>query len=407
MGFNQISLFTVKIEACIHLRGESRVAPKNSPLIDPRPSYEELRSLFENALDVVIAMDATGAILEWNNQAELVFGWKKRETIGKVLSETIVPIKYRDAHTTGLKEFLKTGQGKILNHRLETTGLRKDGTEFPVELTVTPVKAQNGFFFYAFLRELTVLKKNETEKSRLLQEAEKNLRLRDEFISIAAHELKTPLTSLSIQIQMLNRYIPDCESFKEQKIKGLIKGSQEQILRFTNLVENLLDVSRASAGILIIEKKKENLSEIVRQIVETYQVNILKAHHELELHLEASVIGMWDKVRIEQVIINLLSNAIKYGEGKPITIMTKIDGEKAILTVRDHGIGIAEQDKERIFNRYERAVSKQDFSGLGLGLYITRQIVIAHGGSIYFESRPKEGSTFTVELPLLLTHENG
>ena len=233
----------------------------------------------------------------------------------------------------------------------------------------------------------------------LYQDAQRAISARDEFLSIAAHELKTPLTALSLQMQVLNKILFAIESPKANLFLGPMQHSQQQLDRFIKLVDDILDVSRARSGRLIIEKSKENLSELVGRVAKTYEEELIKLKCSLELHLGPSVIGMVDPVRIEQVLGNLIGNAIKYGTGKPIEITTKVEGSYNILLVRDFGLGIAKEDQARIFNLFERAMSVKNFAGLGLGLYITRQIILAHSGSIQLESELGKGSTFIVKLP--------
>ena len=171
--------------------------------------------------------------------------------------------------------------------------------------------------------------------------------------------------------------------------------------RLKSLVENLLDVSRASAGRLIIERTEVNLSELINRVANTFAAELVAAKCTLELRVDASILGQWDTVRIEQVLVNLLSNAIKFGAGKPVAITATIKDAHAHFEVRDQGIGIAKEDQARIFGRFERAATIKNFAGLGLGLYITSQIIAVHGGNIRVESEAGKGAYFIVDLPLV------
>jgi signal transduction histidine kinase len=171
------------------------------------------------------------------------------------------------------------------------------------------------------------------------------------------------------------------------------------VSRLTTLVNTLLDVSRASAGKMQLDLAEGDLAEIVTDSAERLRDDLERAHCELSMRVEAGVVGTWDQVRVDQVVTNLISNAIKYGAGKPIEITLSSTADTATLTVRDQGIGIAKQDHLRIFQRFARAVSPEHYGGLGLGLWIVRELVEAMGGKVRAEGEPGHGATFTVELP--------
>ncbi|MFP2904038.1 ATP-binding protein [Pyxidicoccus sp. 3LFB2] len=234
------------------------------------------------------------------------------------------------------------------------------------------------------------------DNSRLYQEAQQAISLRDEFLSIASHELRTPITTLHLQIQHLQRL---CSKTQEVTLCQKLEVSTKQIHRLDKLIDGLLDVSRISTGQLRFSLEELDLSQLASEVMEHFQVEAARAQCELVLRTSGPVTGRYDRLRLEQVLANLLSNAIKYASGRPVTVGVEGTGDVARLTVQDQGIGIPEKDVSRIFGRFERAVSPRNYGGLGLGLYITRQIVEAHGGAIDVKSRPGEGSTFTVTLP--------
>lgn len=236
------------------------------------------------------------------------------------------------------------------------------------------------------------------ENARLYRQAQEAVELRDEFLSIASHELKTPLTPLRLQVENVRRAL-DKAGLLEDRIAARLEQINRQTQRLTTLVDSLLDVSRISAGRLSLELESAELGEIVAEVVQRFADEARAARSPIALHIEDRAFGCWDRLRIEQVLANLISNAIKYGKGHPITIRVRVDDEVRIA-VEDQGIGINQADMSRIFGRFERAASLRHFGGLGLGLYIARQIVEAHGGSITVTSAPAEGSTFTVNLPL-------
>lgn len=234
------------------------------------------------------------------------------------------------------------------------------------------------------------------------QLAEESLILRDEFISIASHELRTPLTALNMQIQLSARLLDELmtESPKVKEYATMVEKSKIQISKLIKLVENLLDVSRLNSGSLKIETKEVDLGELIYQVVKNLEGELQTAKCIVQFGLMTAIKGIWDPIRIEQVLVNLLTNACKYGAGKPVLISTQCIGESVVIEVKDQGIGIAKVDQERIFNRFERASSMKTYPGLGLGLYISKQIVNLHKGKIEVESELDIGSTFRVELPL-------
>ena len=229
-----------------------------------------------------------------------------------------------------------------------------------------------------------------------LQEA---VRTRDEFLSVAAHELKTPMTSLSLQIDQLRRM---AESNRlDSSAPALLEAAKRQLMRLNDLVEQLLDVSRIATQRLAVHVDEIDLAEVVRDVCDRFRPQAEASRSPLHVEAVAPVRGRWDRFRIEQVLSNLLSNAIKYGRGKPISVgVTAGDDMAARVAVHDEGIGIAHGDVTRIFGRFERAVSSRHYGGLGLGLYIAHEVVEAHGGCILVQSEPGHGSTFTVLLPL-------
>jgi PAS domain S-box-containing protein len=234
------------------------------------------------------------------------------------------------------------------------------------------------------------------DNARLYREAQEAIRLRDEFLSIASHELKTPLTSLRLQLSLIERNM-GAES--REKLRPKVTGAHRQVDRLSGLVDSLLDVSRIATGRIALERTEGDLVLMAQEAVERLREVFEQAGSPVHLHAEQPVLGWWDVPRLDQVLVNLLTNAAKYGQGRPISIRVEAEPERARFIVQDEGIGIAAEALPRLFGRFERAVSDRHYGGLGLGLYISREIVQAHGGHIQVHSRPGEGSTFVVDLP--------
>jgi PAS domain S-box-containing protein len=238
------------------------------------------------------------------------------------------------------------------------------------------------------------------ENARLFREVQQAVRVRDDFLSIAGHELKTPLTALMLQLQGLQRLARrGGAALDDKRLIDRLGKSAQFADRLEELVRELLDVSRITAGRLQLERREQDLAAIVRSVAERSGDALSEAKCSLTVDAPKPVTGLWDRLRLDQVVTNLLSNAIKYGRGQPILIRVEARRGTALLIVQDRGIGIEPDQQARIFDRFERAVSEHHYGGFGLGLWIVRQIVEGHGGTVQLDSKPGEGATFTVELP--------
>jgi two-component system, OmpR family, sensor kinase len=263
----------------------------------------------------------------------------------------------------------------------------------------------SGLIFWAFFsyqKHSQAMEKIAYENSELYSKAQEAVLVRDEFMSIASHELKTPLTSLKLHIQNLNRQVTKggLESVDIEKLKKMTSVTNTQIGRIAHLIENLLDVSRINSGKLALNKELIDVVEVMKETIERIGPQIESYSTELNLQSPDTIHGEFDRLRLEQVVVNLVTNAAKYGNKKPVTLRLKDQDNQLIIEVIDQGMGISEQDRQRIFSRFERIeASAKEISGLGLGLYITKQIVDAHGGTISVDSVLNQGSTFRVVLP--------
>lgn len=236
----------------------------------------------------------------------------------------------------------------------------------------------------------------------LLSQQEVSLKARDEFLSIASHELKTPITTLKLQVQMRKRFIKkgDISVYAPDKVQNLIETTEHQVARIERLVDDMLDISRIENGKLKLQYEQFDLGDLVTKTFHSFSEEFKNAKCPVELDIKDGVVGRWDKYRIEQAIINLFTNAIKYGSNCNVKITVDTEEEAAVLMVQDEGMGIAPDDQKRIFQRFERAVKGGNISGLGLGLFITKEILELQGGKISVKSKIGEGSTFIVKLPL-------
>ncbi len=236
------------------------------------------------------------------------------------------------------------------------------------------------------------------ENARLFREVQEAVRLRDDFLTVAAHELRTPLTTLRLQLGSLlhhasrERLSPELES--------RLQRGMRQVRRLGTLVESLLDVSRLTSGELHLTLERLDLAELVGEVVERHGAEAVAVGCELRVSARSGLWGRWDRLRVDQAVAALVSNALKFGPGKPVEVEVARQGHLGRVRVRDWGIGIAEDQRERIFERFGRAVSARSYGGLGLGLYLARRSAEAHGGRAWAEAPEGGGARFTLELPL-------
>ncbi|WP_437539212.1 ATP-binding sensor histidine kinase [Sorangium sp. So ce726] len=237
------------------------------------------------------------------------------------------------------------------------------------------------------------------DNARLYSAAQEAVRVRDEFLTVATHELNTPMTSLTLTLEAMDRALRSGRSWDPQAMGRQVDRALRQAARLTRLNSELLDVSRINAARLRLDVAEVDLGEIVRDVLARFKLDLARAGCSVSLREGGRIVGLWDGSRVDQIVSNLLANAIKFGAGKPVEISVGEAAGAARLSVRDHGIGIDPARQGQIFERFERAVSDRHYGGLGLGLYISRRIAEAHGGSIRVESALGAGATFIVELP--------
>lgn len=353
-----------------------------------RQAEERYRLIVESVRDYAMFMlDPSGRVTSWNPGAERLTGWSEAEVTGR--SHAI--FYPEDARARGEPEAHLEIARREGSHHEERQRVRKDGSIFWAESSLHAIeKASADQGFSVVLRDIT-------ERKRLVDDLREAVRVRDEFLAIASHELRTPLTSLKLQVQSL---LAKRESPNGPKLDEKLRLVERQVGRLNDLIGGMLDVLRITSGKMTLSRERVDLVDVVRDVVARAQPTIERAGYVVEVKADGPVVGHWDRLRLETVAANLLSNALKYGERKPVEIGVSAENGRARLTVRDQGIGIPPEAQARIFERFERAVPIRHFGGLGLGLWITRQIVEAHGGAIRLESRQGGGTTFTVELPM-------
>ncbi len=300
-----------------------------------------------------------------------------------------------DEERTALEDMLRIAQSGDV--RAEMPVLGSSQSAFPTLISLSPITNGEEPSIAAIVTDLRERKRNE--------EAEAAVRARDDFLAIASHELRSPLSALVVTLEILVRmHDKACkradaaeELHESQK---LVRRARSQAERIAPLLDRLLDFSQMASGKFALQRALCDLNEIVAESAERFAQQASRVGSELRLDLENSVLGHWDRFRLEQVLTNLIGNAIKYGAGGPIDIRLSKANASALVLVEDRGIGIPPDALNRIFGRFERSSETENFSGLGLGLFITREIVEQHGGSIHAENREGGGARFVVELPL-------
>ncbi len=359
-----------------------------------RQSEEKVRSMIASVRDYGLYMlDPSGRVVSWNPGAERIKGYREDEILGRPFSLFFTPEDIAEQKPAQALE-IADREGRFED---EAWRVRKDGSRFWGSVVLTPIRDSSGRLagFVKITRDMTEQRRAEEERLRLAQAGEA-IRLRDDFLSIASHELKTPLTALQLQLLNLREQVrPD-----DDKAARNMERANRIAARLGQLVEALLDVSRIATGKFKLTPESFDLGDTAREIVDRLHDSAKAAGCGLSVEIAGSFQGRWDRLRIEQVLMNLISNAIKYAAGQPIQVWLSRDGDTAVMEVRDRGPGIPEAELSRIFERFERVALARHYGGMGLGLYVARQIVEAHGGTITASNLPRGGACFTVRLPL-------
>lgn len=537
-----------------------------------RESEARKTAILESALDAVVTIDRNGRIVECNQAMEVMFGYERSSMVGRELAELIVPPALKAVYREALARAATGDEPTVLQRRLEFSAVRADGTEIPVEVSLSSTHSPSDLLYTGFIRDITERKQSEERirqqvlrakvladasrtvgeagldlgavvraaarwaaevfhdlsvvrlfsvqhdeptvachhvdaalldrcrallpdgasfidreasaqvlrtgtalrvsvtpaqararlrpdlvdflpfhewlivplrtsgktmglievfrfraapayspedeaflqdladraalaiaNARLYGEAQRAIRLRDDFVMVASHELRTPLTPLKGQLRLVDMFLQSgaiSAGPRGAELMRLVHAADQQVNRLTRLVEDMLDVARITTGEMALKRETLDLSEVIRRVVATYRAQAAVAGCDIRLSSDRPVVGRFDRARVEQVVGNLLANALKYGAGRPVGVTVSGQSGQAVVTIRDYGIGISDADQKRLFKRFERAISMEHFGGLGVGLYIARQIVEAHGGHLRLRSTAGEGATFTVELPL-------
>ena len=363
----------------------------------------QTRTIIDLVLDAVVGMDQSGRIIEWNSQATEIFGWSKSDVLGQLLSERIIPEEYREAHSEGIKRFLKTGEGPVVNKRVEIEALHRDGHVFPVELAIISVYKEGTNTFYGFIRDITERKQAMTSLCEAKEQAEAAALIKSEFLATMSHEIRTPMNGV---IGMTGLLLETELDPQQRKYAETVRSSGEALL---TLINDILDFSKIEAGKLEFEiidfDIRVALEESLELLAEKAADKGLELVGLVSGNVQTELRG--DPGRLRQILLNLAGNAIKFTqEGEvavKIHLLKEADQEVHLrFEVSDTGIGIPADVKEKLFQPFSQADSSttRRFGGTGLGLAISRQLIELMNGEIGVDSVPGQGSTFwfTVKL---------
>ena len=363
-------------------------------------SEARARLIIDTAHDGFVGMDSAGRIVAWNTQAESIFGWKADEVLGRTLGDVIVPDEFREAHTNGLKRFLATGEAPVVNKRLELTALHRSGREFPVELTVTsPARLEDGYFFGAFLRDISERRERDEQLRRAKESAEAATRAKSEFLANMSHELRTPLNGVLGYAQLLQR--DRSISTKQREALDAITKSGSHLL---DVINEILDLSKIEAGRIDTERSVTNLRQLADDLRQLVAESARRKGLELTTTIAPDVprAVVLDRRHLRQVLLNLLGNAIKFTvEGEVRLQIVRVGDEQLMFEVVDTGIGIEPQALTAIFDSFTQTAAGAAAGGTGLGLTISRRLVAVMGGELRVESTAGRGSRFFFALPLM------
>jgi PAS domain S-box-containing protein len=372
---------------------------RRSALARLADSDARARLIVDTAHDAFIGIDSAGSVTAWNAQAERTFGWTRDEVFGRNLAETIIPLAFRDAHTSGLRRFHETGEAPVVNQRLELTALDRSGREFPVELTITsPMRGESGYFFGAFLRDISDRRERDAELRRAKESAEAATRAKSEFLANMSHELRTPLNGVLGYAQLLQRDT-SMNATQREALEAIAKcGSQ-----LLDLINDVLDLSKIEAGRLDIEDGPADLGALVIDlkyiVAESADRKGLRLIMSIGADVPRSVV--LDGRHLRQALLNLLGNAIKFtAKGEVRLLITRADATHLGFEVSDTGPGIEPGELTEIFAAFAQTKAGAAAGGTGLGLTICHHLVTKMGGNLKVESVVGEGSRFSFTLPL-------
>jgi PAS domain S-box-containing protein len=358
------------------------------------PRRDELRLILETALDAVVVMKPDGVVADWNDRAVGVFGWSREEAVGQIMADLIIPERYREAHRNGLRRYLESGKGEVVGRRIEVSGLRKNGEEFPLELSIAPIQDRENILFVGFVRDITELHALRLARAELAGVTRRMAM--GEMAASIAHEIKQPLAAIvtngNAGLRWLSNATPDIE-----KACAVLK----RIVNDTHRASEVIDSIRLMFKNEGQAKTPQDLNELIREALTLVRVEVENQRVSICTELSAELPQVpANQVQLRQVIVNLVMNAIDamstVNRARVLRIKTetrKLNG--VMITVEDSGTGIDPQNLDRIFDAFFTTKSH----GMGMGLSICRSIIESHDGHLSAAPAEPYGSIFQVSLP--------
>ncbi|UXP32105.1 PAS domain S-box protein [Reichenbachiella agarivorans] len=358
-----------------------------------------LERLFQMSLDALITTDDQGKIIEWNPQAEVIFGYSFDEIKGKMLTETIIPKQHREAHKKGMEHFHRTGEGPVLNKRIEISALHKKGHEFPIELTVFPIPFKDTHFISAFIRDITEVKKGQANLERTISRQKELNNMKSQFISMTSHELRTPLTTIRSNTELASFQLVNSEDLNRERLQKNITRINDNVERLNTLINNILIIGQVDSNKVPFNPEKVVLSTYIKERV---LPNLVHDREPIQFTVKGhETPALLDKNLFWHIMSNLLENALKYSpEAKSPELSVDFEAAHVIkINIKDYGMGIPEEDIGQLFDSFFRASNVGNIQGTGLGLSIVNEFIKLHEGTINVTSKLNTGTIFTILIP--------
>ncbi len=364
-------------------------------------TQSRLQAIISTSLDAILVAGKDGRILGFNGAAEGIFGYSREEAVGADMADLIIPDHMRDAHNAGMARYRETGEKRVVGSGLlKLEAKRKDGTVFPVELSINSTESEEGEIFVSYLRDISQRVANENELVEARDKALAGEKAKADLLAVMSHEMRTPLNGVLGTLELLSS---TTLNDKQKKFVGVMDASGKMLLEHVN---NVLDISRVDAGMAVAAEQAFDVFEVAQETLEGLRTQASNRGNSLNIEQVGSPVGrvIGDRKRLQQVLFNLIGNAIKFTENGSVTLELEASPNESIVDFRviDTGIGIAEEDLDRIFEDFVTldASYQREVEGTGLGLGIVKRLIELMGGKIGVESESGEGSVFWFSLPL-------